>query len=159
MAKPKVPPTQRFWQHVAPIKTMRECWIWIGSGSGVMDYGRFHIDNVAGKHVRAHAHRFMWEMVNGHVSADLRVLHFCDNARCVNPLHLFLGTDADNMSDKTHKNRQAKGSSHGMSKLNEDDVRAIRCSKETYRAVSRRLGLNLSTIWAIRSRRAWRHVP
>jgi hypothetical protein len=64
-------------------------------------YGRVHIPK--GKPVPAH--RFSYELVNGPIPDGLRVLHHCDNPPCVNPVHLFVGTQADNGRDMVAKGR------------------------------------------------------
>lgn len=97
---------KRFWMLV---KKTDGCWIWIGR-KDKDGYGRLMI---AGKLVRAH--RAVWAFVNGPIPDGLQVLHDCpdgDNPACCNPVHLWLGTNADNMADRDAKGRQAKGVSH-----------------------------------------------
>lgn len=53
------------------------------------------------------AHRVSWELHNGEIPKDMHVLHKCDNRRCVNPDHLFVGTHQDNMKDRNQKGRTA----------------------------------------------------
>lgn len=72
------------------------------------------------------AHRLAYFLKNGKFDKSLRVCHMCDNKRCINPDHLFLGTSQDNSSDMVNKNRQAFGEKHGMSKLSSEDVFDIR---------------------------------
>jgi hypothetical protein len=73
-----------------------------------MHYGGF---KVAG--VMHYAHRWAWVRANGPIPEGQKVLHTCDVPACVNPAHLFLGTQAANMADKVAKGRQAKGETHG----------------------------------------------
>ena len=82
----------RFWKLV--IRQGPECWIWDGalSKSG---YGQF---NLYGETV--YAHRMSWIMHYGNIPESLLVLHKCDEKRCVNPTHLYVGTHIDNMSDR-----------------------------------------------------------
>lgn len=61
-------------------------------------------------------HRLSYSLAVGPIG-DMLVLHSCDNRRCCNPKHLFLGTQADNMKDKVSKGRQARGTTHGMTKF------------------------------------------
>jgi hypothetical protein len=59
------------------------------------------------------AHRAAWAVANGPIPTGLCVLHKCDNPKCINPDHLFLGTIADNCHDRHAKGRDAKGDNHG----------------------------------------------
>lgn len=72
------------------------------------------------------AHRGAWMAFVGPIPPGLCACHKCDNPRCCNPDHLFLGTQADNTHDKVAKGRQPKGSANGKSKLTEVDVAIIK---------------------------------
>ena len=71
------------------------------------------------------AHRYAHERYKGPIPAGMSVLHKCDIECCVNPAHLFLGTQADNMQDKKKKGRALRGERVGNSKLKESDVLQI----------------------------------
>lgn len=84
------------------------CWIW--SGSKDKDgYGRFGI-----KRKTYRAHRVSFAIYKGSVARGINVLHHCDNPPCVNPNHIFVGTNRDNSMDMVAKKRQAAGNRHGF---------------------------------------------
>lgn len=92
-----------FWAKVSGTDNDEQCWEWNAalSGSG---YGKLTINQRP-----VTAHRFAWELVNGKIPDGLFACHKCDNRKCVNPNHLFLGTQKDNMRDMTNKGRRAVG--------------------------------------------------
>lgn len=94
------------------------CWNWIGYRL-LNGYGRF---SLRGK--TELAHRASWKLENGDIPHGLQVLHRCDNKACVNPAHLFLGTQKDNQQDMKSKGRGTKnyGEKAGRHKLVEADV-------------------------------------
>jgi hypothetical protein len=104
-----------------------------------------------------YAHRAAWEMVNGSIG-DLYVLHRCDNRKCVNPEHLFLGTFDENMADMVRKDRQALGTRNGHAKLTDDQVRGIRAATGRQKAIAAEFGVTQSLISMIRSGRIWQHI-
>lgn len=105
-------------------------------------------------------HRISYEYNIGPIPDGLLVLHECDNRPCVNPEHLFIGTDADNVADMDAKGRRCvlRGSENGMAKLVEDDVRAIRAATTSGILLAAQYDVSPSLISLIRLGRVWRHV-
>ena len=95
----------RFWSRV---QKGEGCWLW----TGPLDNKGYGLE-MDGDKIRL-AHRLMYERSRGPIPAGLFVCHHCDNPRCVNPEHLFLGTLQDNVADMVAKGRQLKGERHPM---------------------------------------------
>ena len=112
MARPAV---ERFWEKVnkdGPIHPTlgTPCWLWT-AGTTPHGYGQFYPRH--GEMVIAH--RYSWELVNGPFPDDKQGLHRCDNPPCVNPEHVWPGTQTDNMRDCVEKGRirpHNKGATH-----------------------------------------------
>lgn len=139
------------------IRPDAECWEWTG-GRDVNGYGRMGVGEKP-----LLVHRLSFEFAHGiTLTPKQHVMHKCDNPSCVRPSHLSLGTHADNMADKMAKGRHVYGVSlgtkHGMSKLTESDVRAIRESSATGVALAAEYGVSTTSISDIRNRRIWRHI-
>jgi len=78
------------------------CWLWLGS-TNAKGYAHLKYNNR-----QQRANRFSWTAYNGEIPPGLHVLHRCDNRLCVNPDHLFLGTNQDNVDDRVNKGRSGK---------------------------------------------------
>ena len=86
---------------------LTECWIWNAGKRGNNGYGGFRVDR---DHIRL-AHNVSYELYVEQIPQGEKVLHICDNPLCVNPNHLFLGTQQDNVKDRDMKGRQRNKSS------------------------------------------------
>lgn len=111
----------------------------------------------AGRQVRAAV--WLVEQRDGPIPAGMVVRHTCDDGLCVNPDHLVLGTQADNMRDMVERDRSARGTRNGHARLDEEQVRAIRADGRGPAVLGRLYGVSASTICDIRARRTWRHIP
>jgi hypothetical protein len=109
-----------------------------------------------GKTRRLHRMVFEWEY--GPVPFGMCVCHSCDNRACINPEHLFLGTNRDNTMDKVAKGRQARYEKHGTARFTWEIVRDIRESKGRIGAAewARKLGTNRNYVDLIRAGRTWK---
>lgn len=147
----------RFWQKVDK-KDDAVCWNWIGSVHHIWKYGHFSVDGRL-----MEAHRYSWILHNGEIPIGMLVCHHCDNPSCVNPAHLFLGTNQDNMDDKIKKNRQARviGENNPKAKLTEMDVKEIRRLHKTGikgATLGRIYKVTNSNIYDILSGKRWSHI-
>lgn len=142
---------ERFEEQYVP-EPNSGCWIWTGRVlAKAGGYGRL---DVAGVDVRAH--RLSYELFKGPIPDGLMVRHQCDNPPCVNPDHLVLGTQTDNMGDAVERLRMPRGSKHHNAKLTEAEVALIRNDKRSGRALARILGVSEQTISGIRNGHTWR---
>ncbi len=132
-----------------------ECWEWIASLQ-TTGYGQFKVGSrMIG------AHRIVYFLNYGQPTGFF-VCHHCDNRKCCNPKHLFLGTNADNMADAARKGRMIKighkGETNGRAKLTAKQVLAIRKSSATQVALAEKHGVTQVMISRIKLRKAWRHL-
>ncbi len=87
-------------------------------------------------------HRAMYELFNGSIPEGILVCHHCDNPKCINPDHLFLGTHEDNMRDMVMKGRK-------IGKLTKEQVLEIRASKENAKILAKKYKVSKTTIYEI----------
>jgi hypothetical protein len=147
---------ERFWLKVK-ILGKDDCWLWV-AGTRRDGYGVFQVFN---PHKNFAAHRFAFEDKVGPIPSRLYVCHRCDRKLCVNPSHLFLGTQKDNMVDAVSKGIMRKGSRHGMAKLTEDNIRDIRRQSHSGMSAAKiALGLKISpsNVRLILTGETWNHV-
>lgn len=154
---------EKFWSKVV-IADDNECWLWQSSLSKD-GYGMFKTcHDYQRKSFRAH--RYAYELHNGPIPDGLLALHKCDNPTCVNPNHLFLGTQQDNIDDMIAKGRDnmavpCPGERNAAAKLTEAQVIEIRRRKaagESGYSLAKEFGVIQATISKIVLRKTWRHV-
>jgi hypothetical protein len=132
------------------------CWEWTGSLN--TGYGQFRLGN--GNIILAHRYAYAQETKQN--IDNFYVCHSCDNPKCVNPSHLFLGDQQANMDDMWNKGRgkpgTPKGERHGMSKLNAEQVKAIRASTLPTAEIAREYSISRAVVYDVVKRRTWKHV-
>lgn len=154
-----VAPEERFWSKV-DIREPEMCWPW-KAYRNEFGYGTFCYEGQM-----QHASRVVFALRGEAVPQGMEVLHSCDNPACVNPAHLSVGTHRDNMLESVqrgrHGGRKFSGERHPATKLTGDDVRMIRRLYDSGQATSKQLavqyGLSTSGMWAIVSRKTWKHL-
>jgi len=144
------PVEESFWEKVE-IGSASDCWEWLAS-THKDGYGRFR---------NGLAHRVSWKLSKGEIPQGMYVCHRCDNPLCCNPSHLFLGTQADNMSDMVNKGRchDHHGENNPKSKLTEKDVFEIHRMKNSglfsNKQIASSFGVTPTTISYALSGKTW----
>lgn len=150
-------PLERFLRFVEKTDT---CWIWKGS-KNEKGYGWIRFNNGGFR-----AHRLSYILFNGEIPKDntyhgVCVLHKCDNPSCVNPEHLFLGSNDDNVKDMVIKLRNTIGERNGCAKLESKDVIKIREMSKggvSGRKIAELFNISESTVSQIINKRRWQHI-
>lgn len=149
----------RFWSKV-DIASDEECWPWLGA-MGQNGYG-----TIGDKGKVLVASRVAWELTCGPIPVGSHVCHQCDNPKCVNPRHLFLGSPKANSDDKIAKGRwkgnEKVGNDRPQAKLVPIDVLRIRelaASGMSHRQIAEMYPVTHTAIDAIVLRKTWKHIP
>jgi len=166
----------RFFSHVDRTSSPKGCWIWTGT-LNASGYGRIKITFTDGTFERL-AHRVSYRWWKGPIPMGLLVCHIraCSDSTCVNPAHLYTGTDQDNTDDRVAVGNQPKGRTHhmhlhpeyaargaaaGRSKLTDVQVRVARAlhrRDHMIKSIARRFGVTATAISAIVHSKTWRHL-
>ena len=148
-ARPRQNVHKRFWSKVQKTDS---CWNWTAQ-CGRSGYGQFRFNDYPHQ-----AHRVAWILSYGPIPPEKFVCHRCDNRKCVNPEHLFLGTCADNLADMAAKGRSTRGTKSASAKLTEQDVRDIRNyyqAGQSQRQIAAQFGVSSHAIYSILAGKTW----
>lgn len=159
-----VDPKVLFWKKVDKTSSTNGCWLWTGA-TNPEGYGQFV--NRAVKDIRAH--RIAWTFLKGPIPEGMHALHKCPNGHnrlCVNPDHIYLGTQSENNRDAVEQGtyNRPSGENHYYSQLTEEAVRDIRtryselAKHHNVKKLTEIYGVSVATIRDVASRRSWKHV-
>lgn len=144
-----------FWTKVNKSGGEDACWYW--EAGAIYEYGQVRMGDK-----RKLAHRVSYELEHDiHLDSDILVLHKCDEPRCVNPKHLFLGTHQDNVQDRVNKGRTRTGYDTGNlkheCKYSDSvvmDMRERHVKGASIPQISKELGIPYGTVYSIIKKRA-----
>lgn len=151
----------RFWARVDVKIGRKPCWEWKAlindSGYGLFPHERRSL----------RAHRVAWSLVNGPIPKGLQVCHHCDNRKCVNPDHLYVGTQKDNIADMMDRDRGSgqftvERNPKPKTKLTRDQVLEVRRlgaqGALSQKEIGRRFGIRQTNVSKILRRESWRNL-
>ncbi len=134
------------------------CHVWKASTRG-KGYGQFKLN-----YKNTSAHRVAYELAYGPIPESMHVCHKCDNPPCVNPKHLWLGTNEENIEDKSNKGRYnaARGSDNGSAKVTEKMAIKIRwlysTGKHTQTRLATRFNISRGAVGQLIRKETWKHI-
>lgn len=165
----------KFFASIDQCESIENCWNWTGPLQAKR-YARLAVGTSGGPNFFFEmGHRFSWRIHCGEIPDGMQINHRCDNPKCVNPHHLFLGTQMDNMRDKIAKGRASCGEKHSVAtklktprgsrnaaaKLTEADIPQVlhlANKGETQRNIAARFGVTKNAIGQILRGESWQHV-
>lgn len=143
-------------QHLkSRIKIVNGCWEYQVCGKR----DKYGLIEINGKTKRAH--RISYELFVNEIPNGMCVCHKCDNPPCINPEHLFIGTNHDNRMDSVNKKRHSRGISRPLAKFNEEEIREIRelyFKGHSIEVLALKYKVNYSTMYRIVKRHTWSHI-
>ncbi len=146
----------KFFDNCIPV-TETGCWLWLGEikVSNGEERGRVMI-----RGERDYAHRWAYRIAIGDIPEGHQVNHHCDQPTCVNPAHLYAGTQAQNVHDMLSRGRHVASprAKNGNAKLTEQDVSRIRASDLTIKQLAEHYSVTTENIRAIRAYKTWKEA-
>ncbi len=136
-------------------RTPGGCWTW----RGTVHHSGYGVFALPGRR-QVRAHRAAYFIATDELPGDHLVCHRCDNPRCVNPGHMFLGSSADNKNDSVAKRRHGYGARNGRALLTDakvTEIRSRRAAGATLTAIASAMGLTKSLV-ADACSRTWKHI-
>jgi hypothetical protein len=149
--------SNEFIRWSSKVNKTEDCWLW--EGTTHRRYGAFR-RFVDGKWTMFKAHRYAYEYFIGEIPPKMFVCHKCDNPKCVNPAHLWLGTAQENVTDKMQKGRHIVGLKTKGTNLNMEIAQQIReCFKTKnlkYPEIAKMFNTNTSQVCRIIKNQIWK---
>lgn len=145
---------ERFFKYVNKLITGKKCWEWIGD-IGIGGYGRIWY-----KGKTNFAHRVSYLKHIGKIPKGTLVCHTCDNPKCVNPDHLFLGTEQNNYDDMVSKGRRKKvpNSKKRLTEYQVICIRKLLDTGELLKNIAVKFSVSIQTISSIKNNRTWKNI-
>ena len=130
------------------------CWVCTSHRPNKNGYVYIHVNGISYR-----LNRYVYQLYHGEIPSGLVVRHTCDNRKCMNPEHLILGTQRQNMQDMVNRHRQAVGELNGKVKLTEEQVKEIQLDSTTkYKDLAKKYGVSITAIGLVKRNVNWRHL-